>query len=177
MQKLRPWPANAYEQKWAGVIAGICIAVLISLPLWDALWLEEDKPSHQHGQAALPKQHRAQPHIAKPAAQPTSPHHTAKKPVIKPDHTASKKVAKKLPTSHQSPAYFIQVGAFQDISRAKSLQKRLIKQHWPVILQKKKHLYAVQIGPYRQKEAAIHVKNKLSQQEKINGFLTRHAYP
>lgn len=188
MSTLRPWSTKSSEQKWAIAVAIGCFIILITLPFWSG-----DKQNPEN------KDHQVQaPNISNVASQPTAPINTQKTPVkkitTKPVISHTKQEPKKsvLPVkphvtpiqnktksivSKASQAYFIQVGAFQDKAHATKLQKQLLKKRWPVIIQKKKRFYAVQVGPYKQKEKAKRIKKQISHKEKMNGFITHHAYP
>ena len=185
MSALRPWSTKSSEQTWAIAVATGCFIILIALPFWS-----ESKQASQN------KVHQAQaPHIASQKIAPISTQKIPpKKATTKPAVSHTKQAAKKavvsakprvMPIQNKTKpmvtkalqAYFIQVGAFQDKAHAQNLKKRLLKKHWPVIIQKKKRFYAVQIGPYKQKEKANSIKKQISHKEKINGFITHHAYP
>jgi cell division septation protein DedD len=182
---LRPWSTKSSEQKCAIAIASGCFVILISLPFWPE--------GHQSSEDKLAKVEK----IAVPIKQAT-PVNTQKSPPKKVSakaiishtkqatkkaavstrpHVAPVQITKKTITPHSSQAYFVQVGAFQDKTHAQNLKKQLLKKHWSVIIQKKKRFYAVQVGPYQQREKANRVKKQLSHKEKMNGFITHHAYP
>ncbi len=185
MQRLRPWSTKSTEQKWAIVVASGCFIILITLPFWSG-----DKHSHESKPSNVKTltvtKHQTPPiniqkiTPKKAAAKASVPHtkQDTKKSIIseKPSVTALK-ITKKTVVPNISQAYFVQVGAFQNKMHAQNLQKRLLKKQWPVIIQKKKRFYTVQLGPYKQREKANSIKKQLSHKEKINGFVTHHAYP
>ncbi|MDQ6954107.1 MAG: SPOR domain-containing protein [Mariprofundaceae bacterium] len=97
---------------------------------------------------------------------------------LKKAHLAAKKPSvRQVQATHSkqelqpSQSYFIQVGAFQKKIHAQQLRERLVHKYWPVLIQKKKRLYTVQIGPYESKKIVNNHKKKLFQQEKLKGFI------
>jgi len=185
MSTLRPWSTKSSEQKWAIAVAIGCFIILLTLPFWSGNKQNPENKGHQVQVANVTSQQ-----IAPIRTQKAPPKKVTTKPAVSHTKQDSKKVAisakphvtpiqktKKTVVSKVSQAYFIQVGAFQDKTHAQKLQKRLLKKRWPVIIQKKKRFYAVQIGPYKQKEKANSIKKQISHKEKINGFITHHAYP
>ncbi len=183
MQALRPWSTESSERRWAMGIAVVCFIILITLPFWSEKKHASEEIKHpdtalasKQTTAVNIQKHSPTKIISKPAESHSK---QAIKETINPvkNHTTPIQNTQKNTTLISSQAYFIQVGAFQDKSHAQKLQKQLIKKHWSVIILKKKHLYAVQIGPYKNKEKANRIKKQLSDKEKVNGFVTHHAYP
>ncbi|MDQ6957160.1 MAG: SPOR domain-containing protein [Mariprofundaceae bacterium] len=183
MQTLRPWSTKLPERNWAMGIAVVCFSLLIALPFLPDK--KSDVIEKNHANAASTSNQ-----VTVASIQKDSPTKSISKPValhakqvikknIKPVKTHPKSIQRpqKNTASISAQAYFIQVGAFQDKKHAQNLEKRLIKKHWSAIIQKKTHLYAVQIGPYKNKEKANRIKKQLSDKEKMNGFITHHAYP
>lgn len=185
MQVLHPWSAGSSERKWAISITVACFIILITLPFWP----EKERGSSEKKLPAVALTSKQEP-VA--PIQKDPPKKTLK-PALSQAKQNAKKAAAPVTTRITTPAptqktqknappisskaYFIQVGAFQSHSHAQKLQRQLIKKHWPVIIQKKKRLYAVQIGPYKHKEKANSIKTQLSHKEKLNGFVTHHVYP
>jgi cell division septation protein DedD len=182
---LRPWSTKSSEQKWAIAIASGCFVILIILPFWpEGHHNSEDKLAKVEKTAVPIKQappvstQKLPPKKVSTKAIVSHAKQETKKALIsvKP-HVAPIQITKKTITSHSSKAYFVQVGAFQDKAHAQKLKKQLLKKHWSAIIQKKNRFYAVQVGPYQQREKANSIKKQLSHKEKINGFITHHAYP
>lgn len=183
MQTLRPWSTESSERRWAISIACACFIILISLPFWpekknisegkkfteESIVKKQTMPFNALPQTSLKT-------TPKPALSHTKQDNKKIILTVKPRSTPTK-TSQKNSQPIASQAYFIQAGAFRDKNHAKKLQKKLTQKHWPVIIQKKKHLYAVQIGPYKNKKNANLVKKQLSYKEKIKGFITHHAYP
>jgi len=177
MQRLRPWSTKSTEQKRAIAVASGCFIILITLPLWSG---DKHNPENKVNTVKSLSITSQQIPPKKAAAKPVVPHatqDTKKATTFENPPVTAVQITKKTVVSNTSQAYFIQVGAFQDKMHAKNLQKRLLKKHWPVIIQKKKRFYAVQVGPYKQREKTNSIKKQLSHKEKINGFVTHHAYP
>ncbi len=185
MPILRPWSTKSSEQKWAITIACGCFAILISLPF---LPEGHQRPEDKHAKVekiAVPIKQATPAYSQKTPPKKASPktiiphikQETKKVTVSAKPHVTPIQIAKKTMMPHSSQAYFVQVGAFQDKAHAQNLKKQLLKKHWAVIIQKKKRFYAVQLGPYQQREKANSMKKQLSHQEKMNGFITHHAYP
>jgi len=176
-KNLRPWSTGTTEKTWAICVVALCFIVVASILLWpdkdttvkEVATLSEDLPNSPN----LPT---SKPDI-KPTVQPQSA--VAKKPIPaiteKTKHPSVSHHKKSSPTT--SKPYFIQVGAFKDKKLAKKLKKQLIQKHWPVIIQQKKQLYAVQLGPYDDRQQATSTMKKLSHKDKISGFIVSHAYP
>jgi len=181
---LRPWSTESHERRWAMAIATVCVVILISLPFWPEK--THDLKATSHAKKSLLK-------IPVPALKETiiSPKKIAVKPVettitqvrnknlsppTLPHISAIKNTHANIPSTSKQ-AYFIQVGAFNDQAHAKKLQQKLTHKHWAVIIHKKKHLFTVQVGPYSDKLKASNIKKKLHRNEKINGFISLHAYP
>lgn len=185
MLTLRPWSTKSSEQKWAISIASGCFVILISLPfLPEGQQSSKDKLAKVEKIVAPIKQAMPvdiQKNPPKKVSAKAIISHTkqeAKKAAVSTgSHVAPIQITKKTVTPHLSQAYFVQVGAFQNKSHAQSLKKQLLKKHWTVVIQKKKRFYAVQVGPYQQREKANSVKKQLSHKERMNGFITHHAYP
>jgi len=184
MPTLRPWSAESSELKWAMSIAFICLMVFMILPFLpnDAAHTNEKKVTqlktdHKLPPLAVQKQASTSAKVINKAnTVQNKPSNKKTLPPIKKQIPVIKKQPK--PTPVIAPqGYFIQIGAFKDQAHAQSLKDKLIKQHWPSIIQQKKQLYAVQIGPYKNKLKANAIKKKLFSREKINGFITHHAYP
>jgi len=168
------WRAAAPERNWAMVIISVCIILLTALIFWPRQAVQINTNTQ-----AIIKQHN-------PVVQlnlPIEKYHITSKPVA----TALKKnpptphPPKKINASHShhkaanQTGYFIQIGAFRDSKRAKSLQAKLIKKHWRVsISPTKNHLYSVKIGAYSSKKTAQKAMLKLLHSEKIKGFITHH---
>ncbi|MDQ6967179.1 MAG: SPOR domain-containing protein [Mariprofundaceae bacterium] len=183
MSTLRPWSAESSERKWAVGIAVVCFIILTSLPFWPEK--KHDFEEKKLTNAIMASKQIAAVNIEKKSLPKTtlkpSLAHTkqvSKKTIISvKTHTTAIQTTQKNTPPISSQAYFIQVGAFQDKKYAAKLQNKLIKKHWPVIILKKKRLYAVQVGPYKNKLKANNIKKQLAHKEKIKGFITHHAYP
>lgn len=183
IQNLRPWSTELSERRWAIGIACACFIILISLPFWpekknvpEGEKLVKESIVNKQAMPFTPPQKTRLKATLKPVQSHTKQDNKKHILATKPRSTPIKTTQKNSP-SISSQAYFIQAGAFRDENHAKKLKKKLTQKHWPVIIQKKKHLYAVQIGPYENKRKANLAKKQLSYKEKIKGFVTHHAYP
>lgn len=181
MNNLRSWSTESKERTWAMAISAVAftlVATLIIFSQWPAETKTTDKiEANITNNTALSdktfeeKAQKKQLILSHEKKVDKPPHSTQQATSIPPQKKHNNK------TSPLSKGYFIQVGAFEKKSYAHQLGKRLSSKHWPALIQRKKVLYAVQIGPYKSKKTAIHYKSKLLQQEKLNGFIIHRSFP
>ncbi len=121
---------------------------------------------------------RAVPATTRPTGQHAATNRPASKANPVPGHTARSTVANH-PSPNRSHAphhgYYVQTGAFRDLSRAQTLSRRLARTGWPVrIVDKRKgreHLHAVVIGPWATPGKAEAVRKKVTRRHHIQGFV------
>lgn len=181
MNHLRSWYTESTERTWAIAISAVAFTLITTLIIFSQWSPETTTTAKEKGHITTKKV----------VSDQVPEENTQKKQLVvshkekitnppRPAQQSSSKVAHKIQKNTSPPlskGYFIQVGAFEKKSYAHQLSKRLNHKHWPSLVQRKKVLYAVQIGPYKSKKTATHYKNKLFQQEKLNGFIIHRSFP
>jgi cell division protein FtsN len=87
------------------------------------------------------------------------------------------KPSSRSPSSLGSSTYTVQVAAFRDKTDAQALIDRLIQKGYPAHLDSrddpgKGYWYRVRIGHYKEHEEARQMANRVSKNEKLDGFVT-----
>jgi cell division septation protein DedD len=162
----RSWHVNTLELRLAVAVSVICIVILMLFLLWNPKKHHPTQVAHtQAVTTTTPKPKKEVAHISKPPK--TKPIKVAQKKIVK------QPIKKLKPLIKEPNGYIVQLGAFKSQQRANVLRNTLSHKKWNAsILQKKNHLYAVYIGPYKNKATALSMKSRLSKNEKINGFIT-----
>jgi len=193
--------SNRSEYRWILVAASICIVVVVAALIWPQSDQESvtppaearqvfripPKPAHVKPQAST-KKVREQ---TVPEGKSTIPSPVARKPDKEPrrkqrgitgsvvhSHRSKRRGIKStaIQEARSTPGhgYFIQVGAFHYLARAKMLRAKLLKSGWVIsIVKKDKDLHAVWVGPWSSRPEADRAKARLISTLKIHGFIIR----
>jgi len=189
------WQAQAAEKKWAMLVAGICMAMVIVFLVWpsDEQEVETLAPevlatlsppvmenenvqpvasalSDTNRQEPVPKKDVQQKKTVQPSSAPPKPATS-----ISPRYVEHAK-----PVTHHAKSikrieregYFLQVGAFKTEKYAERMLKRVEAKGFPsAVFKKSRGLYAVQLGPYATSAAAKKAQKVLKRSYQMDGFV------
>jgi len=192
--------SNRSEYRWILVAALICIIVVVAALAWPQSDLEPVAlPAGARQVFRIPPKPAVKPQTstkkvseqAVPKEVSTIPSPVAREPDKKPrrrqqgikgsvahaHHSKPLKIkSTAIQESRQTPGhgYFIQVGAFHYLARAKMLQAKLLKSGWIIsIVKRGKDMHAVWVGPWPSRPDADKAKVRLLHSLKIQGFIIR----
>ena len=169
------WIADSKERKRAMIISAVSMLLILFI-----VSVQDFSPPSERTEAETSAQENTYSVPPKPQDEPAA--------AVQPEKPESAAPAKPEPITPLTPAkqvqniqqnvqqvgYYVQVGAFRGHKLAKSLQNRLQKAGWDVVLNEKKSgIQAVWVGPWKTKEQADAAMGKLQSQEKLKGFIVR----
>jgi len=170
--------ASAKERSVAAWVSGIVLMAVVGIAGWQHLFSDTQQPpsvaqvssSEQHVLITeKPKLPAEKPHTrpeqtpippqTKHASQ--TPHITQQKPQAR--HTQQVTLGK--------GSLFVQVGAFQERSKAKAMHQAMHQSYRRVKIVLKKGLHAVWVGPVQSRKEAETLKRDILKKHKIKGFI------
>lgn len=80
------------------------------------------------------------------------------------DAEVREKLAQKKKSPIKGRNYCIQIGAFEDSNSAERVRARMILRDYPVQILRDGEIHLVQIGPYKDRDQALKVRKKLTQE-------------
>jgi len=186
---LTGWIASGREHRLALLIAvagSLVLVLLLVKPSWFLTGQTvSDSKTHQSKTTAYslpPKPERGSP-TDKGTNQAPALHKTGKQPnpqakkIASPekilDHKPAMAVTQPLKDKNRLVhGYYVQVGAFKDVARAKKLANSLQHAGWHVQVIFKDHaLHAVLVGPWPTRNQAQSTKLQLAYKNKVKGFI------
>ncbi|MDQ6982562.1 MAG: SPOR domain-containing protein [Mariprofundus sp.] len=167
------WQASLPEQRAAWGIAACCIILV---------FLSSVRPEWFRFQAQAPQQQTVKKIQTKkmPHTPPAIEHHSVDPPVkihkVQPKPKVSTATVRpKTPTSHpmkMAGGFYVQVGAFQERSRAQKLTEQLKRKGWQAAISiRRSGLYAVWIGPKQTRASANQLLKAIQLKLKSKGFI------
>jgi cell division septation protein DedD len=166
-------------------IASLCIAMAIGAFLWPQI-----KPDSDSGKsstlikppAAMVKQSESTPLHRPVQTKPVAPSKKAGKPAehVKPappalpNSVASKQMAEPVASKILVSGYYVQLGAFKDQKRARTLFSRLSPTWKTHIASRPNGMHAVWVGPYPTHKEASRYREKITSTTKLKGFVVKH---
>lgn len=160
----RDWKASLTEYRAAWIVACLCLLVIAiagvrpdffegSIKKVDEVAVHDTAPIKK---STLPTPKRAETPV------------TTAKPV--PEKRAVVKKVKEKPAA-PAPGYYIQLGAFNEASRAQGLLDRLKKHHSATITRKSDGLLAVWVGPKKSRAEAEKLQKAIKSELKTESFI------
>jgi cell division septation protein DedD len=184
-KRLRSWIATSAETRTVWVIASLCIAVTIGAFLWPQI-----KPDSDSGKsstlikppAAMVKRPESaslhRPVQTKPAVPPKKASkqagHVKPAPPTLPNSVPPKQMIKPVASTTLASGYYVQLGAFKDQKRARTLFSRLSPTWKTHIASRPNGMLAVWVGPYRTSKEASRYREKIASAAKLKGFVVKH---
>lgn len=181
-KRLRAWIATPAETRTVWAIASLCIAVTIVSLLWPQIKPDSDsgKPvALMEPSVAVTKQPAAKslhtPVQTKHAVEPGKPAERVKSaPKSSSNRAPSKQMAEPVASKTLASGYYVQLGAFKDQKRARTLASRLSPTWNTHITSRPSGMLAVWIGPYRTSKEASRYREKIASTAKLKGFVVKH---
>lgn len=184
-KRLRAWIATPTETRMAWSIASLCIAVAIAAFLWPQIKPDsgsEKSSTLMKPTAAMVKRSESvslhRPVQTKPvapskkASKPTE--HVKPAPPTLPNSVAPKQMAEPVASKTLASGYYVQLGAFKDQKRARTLFSRLSPTWKTHIASRPNGMHAVWVGPYRTYKEASRYREKITSTAKLKGFVVKH---
>ncbi|MDT8376225.1 MAG: SPOR domain-containing protein [Mariprofundaceae bacterium] len=182
-KRLRTWIATPAETRTIRVVTSLCIAVAIGALLWPQIRPASDagKPAASiESPAVAVKPQKSAHHSVRtsPVAEPGKAAGPAEQlqpvppplPASAPPKQPSSPVASKTVAS----GYYVQLGAFRDQKRARTLSGRLSPTWETHIASRPNGMLAVWVGPYATSGEASRAREKIASVAKLKGFVVKH---
>jgi cell division septation protein DedD len=184
-KRLHAWIAKPTETRIAWVIASLCIAVAIGAFLWPQIKPDTNSkkaPSPIKSSAAVVKQpeppSRHRPVQTKPVVPPKKAskpaEHAKPAPKTSPNRVPSKQLIKPVASKTLASGYYVQLGAFKDQKRARTLSRKLSPTWNTHIASRPGRMFAVWAGPYKTSKEASRYREKIASTAKLKGFVVKH---
>ncbi|RMG90988.1 MAG: hypothetical protein D6703_06400 [Zetaproteobacteria bacterium] len=189
--RLEALHASLRERRVAAIVAGACLMLIATLAIRpDLIRSTHTSAGQRASEQILPLQPTADnpPAITEPEASPTPKMEEAKAvpsnpetvnpsvthpPKIEPDKSLKQasEPTRKMRASPAPPGYYVQVGAFSDVARARALQKKIMQRGWPArLIEKGGSLMAVVIGPYDSRQKAAGKQQEIMRTFRLKGY-------
>jgi len=184
-KRLRAWIATPTETRMAWSIASLCIAVTIAAFLWPQIKPVSDsgksvtliKPS-----AVVAKQPESKPPHRPVQTRPVAPPKKTDKPAERVksapktllNSVPPKQTAEPVASTALASGYYVQLGAFKDQKRARTLFSRLNPTWKTHITSRPNRMFAVWVGPYPTHKEASRYREKIASTAKLKGFVVKH---
>ncbi|MFQ5582745.1 MAG: SPOR domain-containing protein [Mariprofundaceae bacterium] len=182
----RGWVAGLQERRMAWSVSAVCIGLIVIALIWPGLFSSDmsapDKTEDQQAASASSETYHL-PQKAVPAKKPDpgmTPEPTH--PVQRSENSVAKTQAATTTSRKSFPpaikpwagGYYVQLGAFRDRSRAKSLADRVHKAGWSAHIEpRSNNMHAVWTGPMTSRDQAKQTLQKIDKSMHIKGFIVR----
>ena len=186
MPNMDEWRASLTEYRIAWITALCGIALILIASAWPELFMIRQseppaKPAAERPVAAKPvPEAPSEPSAEEKAtlekvieeSAPLAAETPKTKPEAKPEVSPPARKAEPKPAT-PAVGYYVQVGAFKDISGAKEVADKLGRHGWPALVVPKNGLYAVWAGPRQSRVGIEKLQQEILRGLKIKGFIVQ----